>query len=128
MKKSLILSKKHWNFKVRFSKRISTRLSRKFWFFKKYFYRSLYIKNFFLKFKKHYYFTFNLFLYFFYFNWLRCFSLKYYDMYLEDPIVFNLKLLPTLPKQLWHIGYLQKFFFLNLLFFYYFLYIFEISL
>lgn len=113
MKKSLNFPRKELNFKTFKAKKIKLRLTNKFWFYKKYFRYATFLKNFYIKHKIHYYYKFNLFRYVFYFNWTKFFSKKYYDIFLEDPRIFNIHFIPNLTKYLNHLGDLQKSFFLK---------------
>ena len=119
MKKKLSLQKKNLFFKSFYPKRIKFRLTKKFWFFKKYFYVGAFLKNFFLKNKKYYFYHFNFFQYIFFCNWTKYFSSKYYSIYFEDLNIFLLKFIPTLQKFSSHYGDMQKFYFVDKQLWYY---------
>lgn len=113
MKRSLVFQKKNFYSNPLKSKRTNARLTRKFWFFTKYFYCGPFIKNMFLGVKKHYFYYFNFFKFFFFINWVKFFSLKYYSVYLENLNTFFLKYKPLLPKFEKHLGELHKPFFID---------------
>lgn len=113
MKRNLLFQKKNLFFNPLKSKRISSRLTRKFWFFTKYFYYGPHIRNMFVKTKKHFFFVYNLLRFFFTVNWTKFFSNKYYAIYLENVNAFFLKFRPSLVKFTEHLGELQKPFFID---------------